>query len=331
MSKRHERPAPPAAAPSSDAAPPPAAHAGPPAAPGSDPLPKLGLGLLAGLVLAWGFNWPMTKISLIDIPPWTHRAYMCMLGGLGLLIVCRAIGAPWRVPRRVWPMLCLAAFLNVTAWQVPIAYAILMLKAGQAAVLAFTMPLWAVIIGIVFLKEPIVLHRLAALALGMAGLGVLFLEGSGGETHVDGIVLILLAALCWAVGVIVMKRTHWGVPATTLATWQLIIGGTPTVIIAILLEGLDITGAGGRALLALAYTITFATVFAYYAWFRLIELLPTNVFSVGTLLVPVLGMVTSWLIIDEPITQGDAMAAVLIISAVSLVLFGPSLRRAKAR
>lgn len=122
----------------------------------------------------------------------------------------------------------------------------------------------------------------------MAGLFVLFLESAGGAAHVDGIVLILLAALCRAIGIVVMKRTQWGVPATTLATRQLILGGTPTVIIAAFLEGLDITGAGPPALYALAYTIAFATIFAYYAWFRLIELLPTNVFSVGTLLVPVL-------------------------------------------
>ena len=222
-------------------------------------------------------------------------------------------------------MLIITAFLNVAVWQVSLAFAVLMMKAGQAAILAFTMPLWTVVLSVLILKEPARPRRIIALALGMAGLSIMVLEcmAEGGTTDPAGIALILIGAICWAGGTVLTKGHDWSIPPLTLTTWQVLIGGVPALIIALGFDTLDITDAGNEALLALAYTIVFGFIFAYYAWFTVLDLFPASVASIGTLLVPIAGMFTGWLFLAEAITLYDVIAGALIVVGVALAMSEP--------
>lgn len=287
-------------------------------------LPKFGFVLLAGLSLVWGVTWPINKIALAEIDPFVHRAYMCLVGGAGLFLLTRLNRYPWRVPRGDWRMLVLTAFLNVTMWHIPLAFGLLMMKAGQAAVLSFTMPLWTVILSIFFLKERLSPRRTVALALGTIGLGFMIAQSMTSEDiHPWGVGLILLAAACWAVGTVLIKGYHWSVPSLSLATWQLILGGIPSVLIGAVLGDLDISGVSAQALYALSFTIVLPVMFGYYAWFKVIEIFPASVASIGTLLIPVLGMVSGWMILGEPISLADGAALAAITLAVALVMYDP--------
>ena len=283
---------------------------------------NIGWLLLIGLSLAWGANWTANKISLQDISPWTHRTYSCFGGGLGLYLLCRLGGLPLLVPRRDRRMLIITAFLNVSVWQVSLAFAVLMMKAGQAAILAFTMPLWTVVLSVLILKEPARPRLIIALALGMAGLSIMVLESmaEGGTADPAGIALILFGAICWAGGTVLTKGHDWSIAPLTLTTWQVLIGGVPPLIIALGFDTLDITDAGNEALLALAYTIVFGMIFAYYAWFTVLDRFPASVASIGTLLIPIAGMFTGWLFLAEAITLYDVIAGALIMVGVALAM-----------
>ena len=283
---------------------------------------NIGWLLLIGLSLVWGANWTANKIALQEMSPWAHRAYSCFGGGLGLSLICLFGGLPLRVPRRDWRMLVITAFLNVALWQNSLAFAILMMKAGQAAILAVTMPLWTVVLSVLILKEPARPRRIVALALGMAGLSIMVLESmaEGGTADPAGIALILFGAICWAGGTVLTKSHDWSIPPLTLTTWQLLIGGVPSLIIVLCFDTLDISDAGIEALLALAYTVVFAFIFAYYAWFTVLDLFPASVASIGTLLVPIAGMASGWLILAEAITLFDLIAGALIVVGVALAM-----------
>ena len=85
-------------------------------------------------------------------------------------------------------------------------------------------------------------------------------------------------------------------------------------------DTLDISDAGIEALLALAYTVVFAFIFAYYAWFTVLDLFPASVASIGTLLVPIAGMASGWLILAEAITLFDLIAGALVVVGVALAM-----------
>ena len=105
--------------------------------------------LLAVIALGWGFNWPIIKIVLWDVPPLTFRGVCLTLGGIGVLLIARIGGHALTISRTHWTPLLLLSGCNILAWNVLVIYGIAYLPSGRAALLAYTMPLWVFPLGTV--------------------------------------------------------------------------------------------------------------------------------------------------------------------------------------
>jgi drug/metabolite transporter (DMT)-like permease len=290
-------------------------------------LPRLGLVLLVGLSFAWGINWPFMKIVLQEIPLWTFRAWSCVAAGLMLLVLARMTGG--RVtpaPGELRPIM-IGAFFNVTVWHVLVAVGVMQMASGHASVLAFTMPLWAAIIGVVFLGEKLTLRVAAALALGIGGIFVLLSRdlAAVGASPV-GAIAVLGASVGWAIGTLFQKRQRWSVGSLALAGWQLGLGSVPMFVILPFVEGFHVPQASVAAWAAASYTTVVALVFAYFAWFKIVTLFPASVAGIGTLLTPVIGMLSGAVVLGEPFAWREILAVLLIGSALVLVLIIPAMR-----
>src|SRR3954468_4015848 len=77
-----------------------------------------GLMFLAITSLGWGFNWPVTKYLLSELPPLTLRGGTGVVGAALLAVLAVMSGQSLRVPKELWPRLLLAAVLNVMGWMV---------------------------------------------------------------------------------------------------------------------------------------------------------------------------------------------------------------------
>ena len=90
---------------------------------------------------------------------------------------------------------------------------------------------------------------------------------------------MLGAALCWAIGTVLVKKFAWdGLEITALTGWQQLIGGLPIVIGWWLLEPVpDLRALSLPAALGLAYAVLIATIFCQTAFFKLLSLLPAHV------------------------------------------------------
>ncbi|MFW5835113.1 MAG: DMT family transporter, partial [Pseudomonadota bacterium] len=158
--------------------------------------------MLAVVTLLWGLNWPALKVALVAFEPWTFRAVVLVVSSLTLFLIGRALGHRCRLPRRLWrPILVPAAM--VTGWHVCSAFGVSELGGGRAAIIAFTMPLWAALISVWWLDERLDPRRIGALSLGLLGLGLLM---AGDITRMQaapaGVLLMLAAALSWAIGTV---------------------------------------------------------------------------------------------------------------------------------
>src|SRR4029077_15100070 len=118
----------------------------------------------------WGFNWPVTKYLLGELPPLTLRGVTGVIGAALLAALALARGQGMSVPRKLWPRLVLAALLNVTGWMVLMGLALLWLPASEAALSAYTMPVWASLLAWPVLAERPTLLRTIALVMAFAGL-----------------------------------------------------------------------------------------------------------------------------------------------------------------
>ena len=283
----------------------------------ADHLPRRLWWLLAGLSLAWGFNWTAMKVSLAEVPPWTFRSLCLGLGSLVLFAVLRGAGQPLAVPRGQRARLALLALLNITAWNLLIAYGLTMIPSGRAAILAYTMPVWAIPLSVWLLGERLTRARLAGLALGMAGLALLVGQGALNL----GSLLVLGAALSWALGSVLQKRFPMSMPTGPYTAWIMLLGGVPIFSGALLLEDWRLlAGISVAAALGIAYNVFIAFAWAHWAWIKLATSVPVSVFSLSMLVVPLVGVLSGIVLLGERPAWTEYAGLALVLAALFSVL-----------
>jgi drug/metabolite transporter (DMT)-like permease len=280
----------------------------------------LGIGLIALLSLSWGFHWPIMKFGLSEIPPLSFRGIATAIGGAGLLLMARLSGRRLWPSRREMPMLLCMALANITAWQLLTAYGLTLMPAGRAIILAYTMPLWAILLSAVVLGESIDRRRLIGLCLGLAGMAMLLGNEmlSIGRSPL-GALLIVMAALSWAAGTVFTKGFAWQLSLTAMVGWQLFFGALPMLAGAALFDAGNWTVPSTWSLLALLYTVVIATFMANLVWFRILQLYPAGIASISTLMNPVVGVGASALLLGERMGPAEIGALTLVVGALATV------------
>ena len=294
--------------------------------PAAPPGAPAGRSRLAGLLLllttsvGWGLNWPVTKRLLAELPPLTLRGGTGLIGAVLIAGVAVAFRQNLRVPRDQWLRLVILSILNVTSWMALMGLALLWLPASEAAVLAYTMPVWASVLAWPILGERISVTKVIALVMALAGL-VALMGGSGVSASMErlpGIILALVGAFAFALGTVIAKRSPLSLQPLAAAAWQVGIGCLPVAIAGFAFETTHIAALSPLGWALLAYSVLMQFCVAYVCWFAALERLPASVAAIGTTLVPVIGVVASAATLGEPLGPGQIAALVFIIAGVML-------------
>lgn len=277
-----------------------------------------------GLAVFWAVNWPVMKIGLTVIEPWTFRAVVVLVGGTGCLATAVFLGRSIRIPATdLRPLLWLTLFQGVL-WNAFSGFGIAYVDAGRASVLAFTMPVWATLLAMIFLNEPVTLRRLSGLAIGMLAMALLLVPAFDAMgTKLTGAFLMIAGAIVWGIATIIVKAVDWKMGMLALSGWQFVIGSIPLVLAAVFLGDpgtlleIDLFTGG-----ALAYSALIPMIFCQAVWFTVVRRLPTSLASTGTLLVPPLGVYFAAVILGETVGIFEFAALALVIAALVLILPG---------
>ena len=131
-------------------------------------IPPRALLLLAVLTLVWGTNWTLFPLAVQEVSVWTFRAVALPVAGLTLLSIARLRGLSLHIDRQDRPTVLAASLAYLVVWNIASTYSAVMIPSGQAAVLGFTMPLWAALLGWAVGGERMRARMLLALALMLA-------------------------------------------------------------------------------------------------------------------------------------------------------------------
>jgi drug/metabolite transporter (DMT)-like permease len=279
-----------------------------------------GLMFLAITSLGWGFNWPVTKFLIGELPPLTLRGGSGVIGALLLA----GMALLWRqslvVPRAIWPRLLVASVLNVTGWMVLMGLALLWLPASEAALIAYTMPVWASLLAWPILGERPTLLRTLALLMAFAGLASIMGGNgiSGSEAKLPGILMALVGSIGFAVGTVLSKRWPIRLPPIPGAAWQVGIGCLPVTIVGLFIETAHWDRVTPLGWWLLVYSVVGQFCIAYACWFAALARLPASVAAIGTMAVPVIGVVTSAIALHEPLGAGQIAALIFTLAGVGL-------------
>jgi len=276
--------------------------------------------------LVWGFNWVAARIILSVLPPWTMRALGIGLGAATLFIAASVTGVHLRVPRGERLKIVIAGFFNVAIFNACSAYAQVYGTTSRAIVIAYSMPIWAALLARLVLKEQFNAAKLVALGLCVAGLATLIWPAAQIGLPL-GALFALGGAWAWAAGTIYLKWADIRAPTLSVTAWQLLIGWLMLMVGMLWFEGVPHQWPLSHYVLAwIAYNGVIGMGMAYFLWFVVIGRLPAMTASLGSLLVPVVGVLGSaWLVGERP-SLTDIIGFALIFSAAACVLLQPGVR-----
>lgn len=282
--------------------------------------------LLIALAIAWGTNWPAIKIGLEELSPWGYRVIGFTISSVFLFVLVKTRGLPLDVPRGVmrWHIM-VSSLLNIVAFGLFSTFAQYTESAGRVAVVTYSFPVWACLLGWLVLGERLNRNAFIGLGLCIAGLAVLIYPVLG-SSAVIGLSLSVACAITWAIATVYIKLAK--VPSG-LATvmWQMIFAMIVMAVLFPIFQGRPtFEPVSLRSIAAVIYSGIVGTGLAYVWWFRIAGTLSAATASLGTLAVPVVGVASSALLLGERPTVADWIGFALIFAAAAVVILGPRQR-----
>jgi drug/metabolite transporter (DMT)-like permease len=284
----------------------------------------VGLLLLAITSIGWGLNWPVMKLLLTEWPPLTARGGTGVVGALLLAGLAVVRGESLAVPRAQWGRLVLLATLNVFGWMALMGLALLWLPASEAAVIAYTMPIWASVLAWLVLGERLSLQRVIAMLMAFAGIAALMSSDSitTSTAKLPGLIMALAGALGFAFGTVLAKKYPLSLPLLTSTAWQIGIGCAPVLLLGLIFESARFAALTSLGWSLLAYMAVIVFCVTYLCWFGALRLLPASVAAIGTMAVPVIGVIGSAIVLHEPLGFVQIVALLLTLAGVALATRG---------
>ena len=283
--------------------------------------PRAAYVYLAVIIATWAGNWPLMRLALAHTEPMVFVS-LRLAGSIAILAPILAV---LRRPLLPVPGERLALFwvglFQVTGFLVFSIIGLAIVAPGRAIVLAYTMPLWAILLGLGLSREVLSPSKLAGATIGFAGLVVFMnpaLVNWADRREVAGNLLLLLAAICWAVGSCLYGRRPWQSSFWAQTFWQLAVGAVTIVVPTVALEpDWSVRWTPGFAEI-LAYNWIVTTVLGYFLWNKVLAVMSPAVAGQVLTLTPISGFLLSTLIFGGAITA-DIVAGILLI-AIGLVL-----------
>ena len=281
------------------------------------------------MVFIWGTNFVVIKIGLGDFPPLLFATLRFVLAALPWIFFIRRPAVAWRY------LIAFGLLLGVGQFGLLFIAMRDDISPGLASLVIQVQVFFTVGLSLWLLREPLHARNLLGLALAAGGLLII-------GTHVDavttvkGLVLVLLAALCWAGANLTVKyaaRRHGSFNVLGFMIWSSVFAVPPLAVLALALEGPEpvmtsLGQAGWGAWAAVLWQSLGNTLFGFGVWNWLLARHSAAVFTPTALLVPVFGMAASSLVLDEPLYGWKLAAAGLIVAGLAVNMFGGMVKRA---
>jgi O-acetylserine/cysteine efflux transporter len=280
--------------------------------------PQLSLrdGLLAlGVVFVWGTNFVVIRLGLDVLPPLFFASLRFVFV---LLPACLFLPRP----KTSWANLAFYG-LAIGFGQFGLLFIAMNghIPPGLASLVVQMQVFFTVGLAMWRTGERIKPHQIGAFALALAGMGVIAAH-TGQGTSILGLVLVLLAALSWALGN-QAGREAGSVNMLAYVVWAALFSVPPLLILSLLLEGpaaiaSGIAHAGWTTWAAVLWQSVGNTMFGYACWAWLLSRYPAATVAPLSLLVPVFGFGASAMLLGEPLPAWKIGAALLIMAGLAV-------------
>lgn len=273
--------------------------------------------LLVFTITTWGYSWVLMKMGLEYAEPFTFAAWRCGIAAVAMIIYVGVKSIKLPNLKKLPDYFMIGIFQTTLLFGLML-YGMQYVTAGKTSVLLYTMPIWTMFMVHFYLKERLNTPKWIGVAIGT--IGIVSILGRDSFVHQDlevftGELLVLGAAVSWAISNIWMKKRMGGENIYMLSAIQLIIGTLGLVLLAIPAEGLLIIDWNLHSIYILLFTGIIASAIDFTIWFYLLNNLDIKITTFSSMLVPVFGLIFDWAILGNRLDLG-------VIIGGAFILFG---------
>ena len=297
------------------------------------PMRPKDLALALLVILVWGVNFAVIKVGVVGIPPLLLGALRFMLAAFPAALFLK----PPKVPLRLY----LAYGLTISVGQFAFLFSAIHvgMPSGLASLVLQSQSFFTLLLAAWWLKERWQANQMAGLLLAAVGLVLIgsatgVAQGTTQDVHMPllGFLLTIAAAVMWACGNIVTRAVGRYGPMNQLAfvVWASLVPPLPFLGLSVWLEGPDamlraLQHIDLTAFAAIAYLAWAATLLGYGLWTHLMSRYPTNRVAPFTLLVPIVGLTTGWVVFGEALRPIHFAGGALLMAGLLVNVFGAPL------
>lgn len=285
------------------------------------------IALFFAVIIIWGLTWTVTKAIVEEVSPlWASaiRTFIAVLSSFALLAAMRRMVIP---KRSDWPVVLSIGILHMVGFAALMAIGLKLIPVGRSIVLGYTTPLWVIPGAWLLLGERITARGILGASLGLVGILVLLNPTTlnwSDHNVLWGNLFIILAALAWSGSILYIRAHKWTATPLQLLPWETLLATIVLSFLAVVFEGHPPASISKTTWALLLYSGLIGTVAGYWAMTEVNRSLPASTTSVGVLGTPIVGIISSYLLLGEQIEFAVVAAAMFVGLGIVLAFIKPS-------
>ena len=263
----------------------------------------------------WGYNWVVMKQAVQLVGPWEFAFIRNFFGALILLLLLAFMQKSLKIIN--FKFIFLIGMFQMIGFTVLVLVALVHGGTAKTSVLTFTMPIWANLLAIYFLKEKMTNKQILAIAISLIGLLLIF-DPVHKNADFNSMLIAISAGFFWGCGVISVKKYNKKYPQVellNLTAWQMLLGSLP-ILVVILAKGMEINDINQYFWKASLYNIIFCNALAWLLWNYGVKHLKIGEVSTISLLAPVIGSLAAFLELHEAPKMNEGIGLIMILCGV---------------
>jgi len=276
-------------------------------------------------VTVWGASFVATKISLQYAAP-TTIVWLRFSMGVVILGLTVALKKQFPLPHgKDWGYFALLGFLGITFHQWLQSTGLLTAQATTTAWIVATTPVFMALLGLILLRENLVLYQVAGIFLATFGVLLVVTKGNlavltTGNFGTQGDFLVLISALNWAVFSTLSRSGLQKHPATRMMFFVMGFGWLFTSILFFTTSGLEqISSIPWDGWVAILFLGILCSGIAYIFWYDALKDLPVAQTGAFLYLEPIVTVIVASIVLAEPLLLASAIGGITILVGIWLV------------